>query len=568
MKKIKQFCNEILADYQKNSSKANPQLVCRIKEGKASEAFSCRYAGGELTIEAESPMAAVHGLSQIALGIASGHYAEFLGDRRPQFSLRPLWIGCDVDVGLTSRVGISIPTWMRQEINQHCEEWPCLDQFCRRVLALGYNSVLIGNRSGSPIAAPEDPFFDLEAVCCAFHDYGLKVILKPSTTITAGHNKLGRCALNPEYVTAVNQFLSDLLQKVPSVDFIFLEGNFLQKDCIQHPLAYDSTQKELAEEEVRMLESALHSTAVSLIYMIPTADEASAKQQTSWLSAFSDHVGPRTILAFSAVAGALYADHLPPHPFWETLRRSPDVSATTFLPIVNIGSIQQGEGLWPSLSLDLIEKYFSKCRRHHFAGVVCLVNQLPNIGGLLECSLWVAAQKLWTEQPASLLAETWFRARRPEMDFLTHSGALQHVRQLVVELSLLRSLHNEKQRDHISSEECRTIASSSLIRLKYLQIIFEKNESSNLKRSEKSTFHEYFTCFARDARRIVLHFLQRFNVTLLHQKDDDDQLEGFWTQFHGVSQNVRYAKPQFLDHPHKGSVGSSMEKIYKENRMF
>lgn len=563
------YCREILQEYHANKAKGHPDLNYRIKEGKVGEAFSCHYASGEVCLEATSPVAAMYGLSHLTLAIASGHYAEFLGEWRPRFALRPLWIGCDVDVALTSRVGISVPFWMRHEVIQQHEARPALDAFCRRVIHLGYNSVIIGSRQGNVIAVPEDPFFDLEALCRYCHEYGLKVILKPSSTVAAGHKELGRCALNSDYVEAVNLLLSDLINQVPSVDYIFWEGEFLHNDCMQHLSAYDATQQDLAEAEITMLEAALQKTAISLIYFIPVFDEASAKQQTAWLPSSCDRVGLRTILAFSAVAGDFYADHLLPHPLWEVLRQSPDVSATPFLPIVNIGAVQQGEGLWPSLTLDLIEKYFTRCSRHHFAGIICLVNQVPHPGAFLECSLWVAAQILWKERPAALVAETWFRARRPEIDFPAFAEALREMRQLVVDLSLLRSLHNEKHCDHLSSEDCRIMANSSLARLKYLQIFFEKKEKKRLRSADKLSYDDYFSYFSHDAQRIIMHFLQRFNVSMLHQKNEEVQQEGFWTQCQGLNQGRRFhAKTIYLESPQRGVAGSRMEKIYRENYLF
>lgn len=564
MKKAAQISHTIIQEYAKNKPKGYPHLVCRIKEGGRSEAFSVQYAGGEICIKADNPIAAAFGTRSLITGVSSGHFAEFLGDWRPRFPLRPLWLGCEVDVSLTSRIGISVPAWMRQEKGDS----PHFESFCRRILELGYNSILLGNLDGAFVTSPEDSSFNLEALCVAFREYGLKVILKPNLSFTGELKNSGRCPLNPPYIAAIQEALGDFQGKAPSIDYIFYEGRFQHPDCIQHPLALDATQIELVQAELKMLETSLQGK-VGLIYYVPATDETTATHHASWLSALCDFAGNKTILAYSAIAGSPWEDHRSPHPFWETLRQSPDVSATPLMPIVNIGAVRQGEGLWPTLTLDLVERYFSHCHRHHFAGAISLIGQLPKEGALLDCSLWVAAQVMWKEQSVRLLAETWFRAQRPDLDFPVFADALRDIRSISADLSFLRSLHNENHRDLISSEECRTIAASLLARLKHLQFQFEKEEKSRLKRSEKPTYYDYFSCFVRDARRIVLHFLQRFNAPLLHYRDEDDQQEGFWTQVQGLGQGGRYSpKAIFLEHPQKGVPGSRMELIYKENYLF
>lgn len=554
MKKSAQLIDTLIHEYAKNKHKGYPSLVCRMKDTNNRESFSAHYAAGQIIIEAANPSAAVYGIRCLTLGVASGHHAEFLGDWNPRFLLRPLWIGCELNITLTSRIGVTLPAWLK------IGSFP-FDSFCRRLLELGYNSVLLGAFDGAFSPSSEDSF-DLEAICQGFHEYGIKVILKPNIDLK---NEV-RCPLSPSYVSTVKESLWDLQKKVPSVDYIFCESCFQHPESLQHPLAQDATRIELVQAELKIYETALKRNT-GLIFYIPATDESSAKQQATWLSSLSDSAGNKTILAFSALSGAPWEDHCSAHPFWEALRQSPDISSTPLMPIINIGSVKQGEGLWPAMTLDLIERYLARCKRHCFVGAICLARYLPCEGALLDCSLWTAGQVLWKEQPVHLLAESWFRAQRPDLNYSFFSDALKEIRSIVVELSFLRSLQNENHRDLITTEECRTLAASLLATLKQLQVKFEKEEKKRLKHADRPTFHEYFSCFVRDARRIVLHFLQRFNAPLLHYRDEDDQQEGFWTQAQGLTQSGRYTpKAIFLEHPQKGSPGSRMEMIFKENQ--
>lgn len=552
MKKIHEVCKTIALRYSQNKAKRDPQLIWHAKQSTDSEVFSCRYAGGEIKVDAESAQAAVYGMSQLTIGAPSGHYAEFLGNWNPRFPLRPLWIGCDAELIIAPGISLTLPAFlMRQQENN-------LDLFCQRVLELGYNSILLGSRDSSLANLSEEFILDLETLCGIFHDYALKVILKPNLSF---ESSLGKCPLNPQYADATQKHLRTFIQRVPNVNYLFWEGGFLHPDCIRHPLAHDATQAELVQAEVTMVEASLPKST-GLIYYVPAPDASIAKQQAAWMSPLSDQMGPRTILAFSATSGDPYADHLSPHPFWETLRRSPDVSATPLMPIVNVGAVRQGEGLWPILTFDMVDNYFSRCRRHSFAGVISLVNQLPNRGSFLDCNLWVSSQVLWKERPAFLMAETWFSSQRPDLNFHAMADALRAIRQFAIELSLLRSFQNEKHRDILSNEECRTMATSLLARLKHLEHIFEKEEKKRTKKTERPTFFDYFTFFARDARRMISHFLQRFNVSSLQLREQDDMHDGFWTKATNIN-----TKPILLENPQKGTPGSRMEMIYLESRL-
>jgi hypothetical protein len=547
MKKINQICEEISQQYAIRKDKKYPLLNVHTQNDLPSESYSCKYAGGNINITGKSPLGTLHGLNHISIGIASGHYAEYLGDWHPRFPWRPLWLGCDSDIILSPRLEISIPSILSCNNNK-------LDLFCRRILDLGYNSVLFGNND-QLTSKSDRPANHLKEICAILHDYGLKVILKPNYKVP------NKCPMDPIYKESLQQALSEILKIIPNVDCIFWQGDVFSPESYQHPSASDATQIELVQADVSLIETALQGKA-SLIYYIPAQDHFMAAQQSKWLPSLCDEVGDKTILAFSAVAGNPCSDHLSEHPFWETLRKCPDVSATPLMPIVNIGSVRQGEGFWPVFTFDLIERYFSRCYRHPFAGIMTMVNQLPAKGSLMECNLWVASQAQWKNRSVNLLAETWFRAKRPDLEFLRFEGALKRLREIVIDLSLLRSLNNEQHRERSSLDEYRALADSLLANLRHLQIIFESNEIKKAIKTEKPTWLDYYTIFARDAKRLIFHFVQNFHVSLPHVRKEDDPLDGFWTKAQPHRNNSI-----FLEQPQRGPNNSKMAMIYDESRM-
>jgi hypothetical protein len=340
--------------------------------------------------------------------------------------------------------------------------------------------------------------------------------------------------------------------------FIWVEGHYLHQDYRED--APEATLLDLTAAEIKLWENSL-GNEMSLIYYAPTKGGDCAKQQAEWLSVLCDEMGRKSLLAFPVVSGDPTSDHLPMHPFWKTLRESPDESGTGLLPVFNIGGIRQGEGLWPALHLDLIDNFVSRCRRHHFKGIVGLVNQIPVPGGILDCNLWVFGQSLWRHTPPRLLAETWFRAFKAEwMDDLLFEK-LGEIRQIVLHLSWIRMMLEEKGNQDFSLEEGRAFVEGLWGHLKLWELRNEHLEKKRLRRSSKSELCDYLTYFLRDARRFLIAFARAYNITLQTSKEEDEKQESFWTQ------GSKWKSDQtLLDKPVIGSAGSRMEQIYYENR--
>lgn len=523
----------------------SPLVIWKAGNQAHQEGFSCRYAKKTVHLEATNLASALFGIHQLRVGLASGHQGEFYGDWKPKFPLRPLWSCVDSEIKLSAHMGVGIPSQFKDSQYLH--------RFCQRTLELGYNAIVFGIQS---TVAPTCVNIELDFIVSFLHQYGLKVIVKP-------HLKdinLKKCPIDKSYTSFIKNELHQLFKKAPAIDFLFWEAEFQTAESMQHVDAQEMTEAELVRAEILSIEESISHTNVSLIFYIPSQNKTQAFSQANWFPQLSDEVSDETVLAFSATAGSLTDGHLGPHPFWNSLRCSPDISSTRFLPIVNIGAVQQGDGLWPVLTLDTAQEYLSRCYRHQFAGVMGLIPQLPCLGALLDCNLWVSAQFLWKPQSPELLAETWFTAHRPDLNYGSVKNLLKKVREMSLELNYLRSLNNEKPRDSVANDELRALAETLLIRLKHMQMVVEKMANTHGEKSINPTWNDYFAFFARDAKRIIMHTLQGLRISSLTVRVEDDQQPGFWTE-------LKNGSIQLLQEPFQGIPGSRMAQIYAESRL-
>lgn len=523
-------------------------IIWKAQENGKDESFSIFVEKGSIKIEAESYLAAAFGVSQALVGIKSGHIAEFLGEARPRFVLRPLAIGGNHSVQLTENMEIIIPSFFIQEELSHVE------LYCQRIIELGFNAILLGTDQNEANSFSKLGTFNFNEICKTFHEYGIKVILQPTF--------LYGVQASLENKSYVQTCVEELCNRYPHIDYLFWKSFSLDKKRILNQREIrELTLKEVIVREIKMLEEV---TSCSLIFYIPVANTLSGRQQAAWMEQLCDEVNKDSIIAFSAVVGEPYEDHLAPHPFWEVLRNSPDISATRLMPIVNIGLIGQGEGLWPGFSIDLLEKFFSRMYRHCFAGAISLVNVLPREGGLLDCSLWATSQYLWRERSPRLLVETWFQAFRPDWEMTTLWEFFNGVREIMMQLSFLRSLSREAKKEIISVEECRAMAESILYRLKEMQIKVEKQRYKNSRKFQTPTVGDYLNFFTGDVQRIVQHFLQ---TSYPNPLNEENSKESFWASNLSNLGNGTRSAITFLDKPKRGKAGSVMELIYLENRL-
>lgn len=555
VKKALEIADEVVAEWPQTVD-PNGNAMLELKNSIQDEAdhYFGKRSAGKVRIEASNPLAAVYGASQLKAGISSGYLAEFLGGRRASFPLRPLWIKCEKHVSITEKVGLYLPNFFIEK------KKAVFELFCRRCIELGFNAVILGMRGfcfehKSSVAFPE-----LDILAEMLHEYGIKLLVKPVIYYLPDEEGFPRIPQGKIFCQKICEGLADLFQKAPALDALFWECHYQHSDFLYHPRGNEMSKLEKTLAELKLIEGTIPE-GVNLLYYLPCEGTKMAKQQGQWLAPLLDEAGPATTIVFSTVSGDPIHDHESPHPFWHLLRASPDVSATPLLPIINVGGVGVGEGLWPGVSLDLLDDFFHRAERHPFAGFIALTPHIPRKGSLLDCALWVAGQLLWQRGAPYHVVESWFAMHLPEEDFSSCLEMFKLTRLVVKKLSLLRSLVPERCRDKVSGEECRALAEAILGMLKIIEFRMVAKGSAELK--------EYYIFFIRDAKRIVYHGLQCYGLSVTHPLGEEGAKEAFWTELSdGIGEGVRSsAKITFLKSPSIGEAGSARHKIFWKSRI-
>lgn len=471
MNRIAAYIDEILTKLLKKAPQSD--FVLKISNKGKREGFQLSYCAGKITIEVENHLAAAYALNRLSVALDSNQLAEILGKNDPYFSLRPLWF---LDYNVLN-------------FNEAKAE-----KVCRRLIEWGYNAICLGlNLEDLDNESLNDSLKSLEV----FHQFGLKLIIKFQVPDTE------TLFLNTSYRKQFQKRLSKL--KENKLDYLLWKGSFLNPSIRQQLAHHGMLHRDFAREEVQFFEN---SFCGSLIYFVPF-DRGISKQE-DWLPDFLDDVGKNTIIAFPAVAGHEIMDHLSSHPLWYQLRQCPDVSSTPLLPIINGGLIGQGEGCWPVLPLDIIERFVPRCYRHHFAGTLVLAKHLPGKEGWLDASLWISGQSQWSNLSSPLLAETWFAAFRSDINYPSIAPFLKDITWLVKGLNRLRT-------EEIGSEESKALGDSLFAKLKALSSSFASEISSQ---SSRPKISDYLAVFQKEVQKTAAPFISlNRNLNILESNE-------------------------------------------------
>lgn len=542
MRKCQELANILAAEYNENrTNKREPTLHLSLKDWPdKKESFFATYSAGKLSIEAGSPLAQVYGICQLTAAAKAGHLADYLGQSHPRFLLRPLWLKATMEIALTSHMTLHLPDFMLAE-----EARLLIPRFCKRLLECGYNAILFGTQLKAPptsSASHLNPHGDLNAIFQQFHDHGIEILLKPSFAIDTHTLSF----YDPEFETLLQTSIDTLFHLFPEIDGFFWESLWPTAAYRSHDKAFESTDPEIVLAEIHLLEKCLQKRTM-LIFHLAQSSEKEAHEQAKWLPSLVDDMGPKSIFAFNAVCGALYDDHQNSHPLWEALRESPDSSATPLMPILNLGLMKQGEGLWPTTNFDLIDRFLNRCTRHQFIGAIGLAGHLPQAGSVLDCNLWVFGSSLWRHLPASLLAETWFKAFRPKENAAFNLKMMSLARSITLDISFLRASYESQ--GPLKNEAAKVFGDSIVSRLKQIKWLLDNHKNREIPPSP--TIKEHFPFFACDVKQLLATYLPTYNLPLSHTLDNDDPTTSFWKAD--------------LETPGCGEKNSMMELIFSQN---
>lgn len=549
----------VLADEYHEMAKLQrlPQLKWHLGKDKTLESYSAACHAGTLDLYAEGPLAQAYALSFMTVAVKSGHLADYLGPRKPKFALRPLWLGSTIKVAISKHVHLHVPEIMLAEDRQF---W--LPRFCKRLLECGYNSVMIGAQHGTFISKPAKQVLDLHVICQQMLDHGIQMIVKPKFYLPLDASPAQKCPYDDNFASFLTTACNELATELPLLSHIFWESMLFYSNYRHHPHAKEATTIEIVLKEVRLLESTLGRNA-GLIFYVPSPNPQAAQKQAAWIPELLDDLGPKTVLAFSAVAGEITADHQLDHPLWKALRLHRESSATPLLPIINFGAVRQGEGLWPIANLDLCERFIPRCQRHNFLGLIGFANHLPKQGSLLDSLLWVAGHSQWHSLQPHLLAETWFKAFYPNTDFSQCYLLLADARKIALRTSSLYALACNKKRSNFTSEEWRLYAEEILAQLKLLHMQCDKFFKDNFQ-SGSQDLQKYFYYFIADIKRFIINFWQFTHLPAINLLNKEEIDQGFWGQ---TASKASSPITWFCNEPQRGAPGSDMEAIFLQSRL-
>jgi len=389
---------------------------------------------------------------------------------------KPLWIEGKKQFSLSQYTSISIPDLPYEAVKR-----------------FGVDTVILGSFAKNEVAGPPLTFIPLK------FDKDLRIGIKVTFNIDL---MVKTYALSP-WNTKFREFILDEITRVfdalPKFHFLVYESLALTYDEMGLNEDDEHLSSEIAKEEIALIEEIIRGKA-SLIYIFPSKVHA--------LKEIAIDTDPATWLVFSSREGNPFQDHLKINPFL-TESCSEDLKGFQLASLINTGSILQGGGLWPTVTLDLIQTLYPLMQDLHIIPIPC-IHAVPKAGSFLEASLTITSEK-------DLLI--WLKKHHGEGEPLLKD--LKEVRELCLHLSTMRALLLEKCRDTVSPEETRLLAASVFYRLKSL----------SLKKTKAKRFQDYLEFFLRDASRIVLHFTQSFNITLQESFEQDSGKKGFWTEF-------------------------------------
>ncbi|MFT5316923.1 MAG: hypothetical protein ACI8RA_000163, partial [Chlamydiales bacterium] len=469
MEALKTIVHDIWKEYSIKKDRNIPKLSCYYRKGSGKEGYYAERESGKITLEVETVQAAVSAAHQLGMASMSGHLAEYLGKRSPHFSLRPLWIACTYPVMISSRIFVRIPSWAHEALQESTLD-NALDLFCSRLSQMGYNALVIGTWDRSPLAEIEPEELSIHPFFTGIRQRGFKVLLKPEVPCSG---ELESTSIKE--FTHLGEAFEDLREYGENYDFIFWESHATKRDQNSEKFYREYTFSERISLEVKELEGRLPDDK-GLVYFLHAANPVIAMEQAYSFEEISDDVGKKTILSFSVVAGEPYNDNLSYHPIWEQLRTVSDESYTPLLPIIDVGAVGNGQGLWPVLPLDTISACFSRMYRHHFAGAIAMASYLPAKGTFVDCALWVTGQMLWKPHCPYLLAKTWFLANRLSPSESWDEQALRNIRDISLRLKRFSNIRECTKQNSLVEESYRLEAEGLLNALNHLKVKYSCEE--------------------------------------------------------------------------------------------
>lgn len=419
----------------------------------------------------------------------------------PVVADRWLWLPGERVAHLKEGFSVALPACITERDLANPEEKA--KRLSRKLFALGYHGLIFGARRDLPAGEAFMGAPLLGPLLKALHQLGVETALQPTLRKeTFG----GGCPVNPSYSSKVREALNSWFQREGEAPKALLWWSRSADRSFHHdPAAAEYLQNELILEELRLVEKAVAGRCKLFFYLNQSWEGKEKAVRQNCLQLLCDESAKGTNILFSAATKESTKATETPHPFLNDLREREGALHTQFLPIVNLGGVAQGEGLWPCVYV----KEASKLFQNHSGGMIALANTLPELDSLLGGSLWSGAQTLLKGGSPESHFETWLQALRPHWK--------EEDRLALSEASLLAANLKEIQQSK-SEEGLKNRLSALIFRERVLQQFDVQPDLKLL-----------LTAFARDFKRIVGFIANQKGVALGGMIEGDINGPGFWT---------------------------------------
>lgn len=417
------------------------------------------------------------------------------------------------------------------------ESTTAIESFCNDLLLLGYNSVILETGTNE-----WEPSFKNALSLLKRRGFRIFIAIDEKAFSLPA-------PFHSSYRKKIEESLSVILEQRAAFDGIFWVArcfSFRKGDSKERR---SLLQREVAQIEAKILEELLGADK-QLLYYLPAFDFAAAEKQSRWMMRLARGLSKQTAIVFYSASGDLGADHQPSHPFWRLLSGEDGRSAGKFLPIINVGGIGQGEGFWPAIAIDQMERYACRCQAAPFDGAIALTAHVPQKNAFLFCSLWGAAQMLSGGRSTGALIEEWLKAYRPkDLACPQVEWMLREVRDIAVRATPFIRAPLE-----IPKEVGKPQVEALLMRLNCLNTLVEEIPPVE---GDVPYFRDYFIFFLRDMRKVMMHYLQVHQLPQVHILTPEDLQDSFWASASGT-------KIWFHEHATYNSSNRKMAQIYEQ----
>ena len=487
------------------------------------EEYFAEVEQGILDIQVPNSEQAFFTIPKLFKGFSSDNPNLFLGRQEANCASRALWFCDGVEVKLSEKISAVVP---------HCLFEPhSTIKILEKLTEWGFNTLVFGAFSQVNESKIEANFSQIYQ---AFHRFGVRLVYRPKLQKKPGED-------------GFIEDLENFCHFVGDLDGIYWRSEINNPDYNEYP--YTNTYQDLLLEEHRQLKEAVAHVLPDplLYYEIPY----SPKGNSISLLEIQKELPIDTHLVFSPFKGDAYEDHAPYQSLWNELKQQKHPSATPIAPIINAGGINQGEGLWPSLPLDLL----TFLSQQTLTSAVVVTHALPAATGLLEASLWITGQMLWHGNSPTDWFRIWAKSSHWNSSEDLTIPFLTSMRRLCLLLSEIKSIL--KKESKVKTDVWRLRVEGFLAELNYWD-----------KQALPAQWKSLLFPFARDARRLIFFALQQWNIPMGNVLGGEDIKEGFWTDISEVSTQGfgGAAKITLREFPRMNVIDESLKSILEVNR--